>query len=129
IDRLRMARGRAIAPAIVRCAQVRPALQHLAQYSDVRLSGGVALLLAAAARILRDAARLRRVGRVLGGEPVAGPLPDVADLVVEAISVPRKGGDRRRAHIAGGGEVLLRKRTLPGVGHMPAAGCEFIAPG
>ena len=85
-----VARGRTIAPAIVGRAQVRAALDHLARNPDLRLAGVVALLLAPAARILRDAARPCRVGLVLGGEPVGGPFPDVADHVVEAVAVRRE---------------------------------------
>src|SRR5215218_9496219 len=84
IHRLRMARGGAVAAAVARRAQVRAALDHLARDPDLRLARVVATGLAPTARVLRDAAGLRRVGFVPGCEPVRRPLPDVADHVVEA---------------------------------------------
>ena len=65
VDRLGMARGRSIAAAIIRRAEMRAALDHLARNPDVGLARVVAVLLAPAARILRNAAGLRRVGLVL----------------------------------------------------------------
>src|SRR6266700_2411834 len=44
----------------------------------------------AAAWILRNAARLRRVSFMLGGPPIGGPLPDIADHVVDAVAVGRE---------------------------------------
>lgn len=64
IDRLRMARGRPVAAAIVRCAEVRAALEHLAGNPDLRLAGIVALVFPAAAGVLRNATGLLRVGLV-----------------------------------------------------------------
>src|ERR1700732_1573918 len=69
VDRLRMARGRAIAAAVIRRAQMRAAFDDLARNLDLRLAGVVAPILAPAARILRNAARLRCVGFMLGGPP------------------------------------------------------------
>src|SRR5215831_11317864 len=57
VDRLGVARRRAVAPAIVRRAQVRAALDDLARNPDVRQAGIAACILAAAARIFRNAAR------------------------------------------------------------------------
>src|SRR3954465_345235 len=90
VDRLGMARGGPIAPAVVRRAQMRAALDHLARDLDVGLAGVVAPLLGTAARIFRHTARLRRVGLMLLRIPVGGPFPDVADHVVHAISIRRK---------------------------------------
>ena len=51
IDRFGMPRRRPVAAAIVRCAQMRTALDDLARNSDVRQTWIVALVFAAAARI------------------------------------------------------------------------------
>src|SRR5262245_14891565 len=95
IDRLRMSRSGAIAAAVIRRAQMRAALDDLAWDPDGGLARVVAALLAPAARVLRDAARLRRVGLVLRGIPVGRPFPDIADHVVKAVSVGRECRDRR----------------------------------
>src|SRR6516165_3809318 len=95
VDRLRMTGGRAVTSAIVRCAQMRAALQYLPGNSDLGLAGVVACILTAAARVDRDAAGLASVGLVSGRVPVAGPFPDVADHVVEAVTVRRECGDGR----------------------------------
>src|SRR4051794_33034990 len=128
VDRLRVARRRPIPSAIVRRAKVRAALNHLAWDPDVRETAVVTVLLAAAARVLWNAASLRRVGRMPGRVPVGRPLPDVADHVVEAVAVGRVGGYRGGALIAVAGQVLLRENALPCIGQVAAAGCEFTAP-
>src|SRR5690242_14904986 len=92
-----MARGRPITAAIVRRTQMRAALQDLARNFDIRLAGIVTLILSPAAGIFGNAARLRCIGLMPGGPPVGGPLPDVADHVVDAVAVRRKGRDRRGA--------------------------------
>src|SRR5215510_11051761 len=120
IDRLGMARGRAVAAAIVGRAQVRATLEHLARNPDLRLAGVVARGLWSAARVLRNAARLRHVGHVLRRPPVGGPFPHVADHVADAVAVRWKRGYRRGALVAVDREVLLRERALPSVGHVPA---------
>src|ERR1700740_2989013 len=78
VDRLRMTRSRAVAAAVIRRAQVRAALQHLARNPDFGLAGVVARILTTAPRIDRDAARLVSVGFVAWGGPVAGPFPHIA---------------------------------------------------
>src|SRR5258705_8322152 len=97
IDRLRMACGRPVATAIIRRAQMRAAFQNFPGNSDLRLAGIEAPLLAAAARILGNTARLRRVRFMLLRVPVGRPLPDISDHVVNAVAVRRKGRDRRGA--------------------------------
>src|SRR5215471_4036605 len=87
VDRLCVACGWAIAPAIVGGAQVRAAFQHLAGDLDVGQARVVARLLGPSAGVLRNAACLRRIGRVLGRIPIGGPLPHVADHVVDAVAV------------------------------------------
>src|SRR5687768_2804412 len=87
VDRLGVARGRAVAAAVARRAQVRAALDDLARNADCRLAGVVAVLLAPATRVCRDAAVFQRSGLVLRRIPVGRPLPDVADHVVEPVGV------------------------------------------
>src|SRR5262245_266229 len=108
---------------------MRAALEHLARNPDAWLAGVVARGLRAAARVLRDAAGLRGVGRMLRGPPVGGPFPDIADHVVEAVAVGRKGRDRRRPFEPVLSQILVREFTLPGIGHLLAAGSELVAPG
>src|SRR5262245_3334752 len=112
-----MTRRRPIAAAIVRRAEVRAALQDLARNPYGGLTGVVALILATTAWIFRNAAGLRCVCIVPGREPVAGPLPDIADHVIEAVAIGRKSCDGRRAQITIGAKVLSWKLALPGVGH------------
>src|SRR5437868_5188417 len=92
-----MARGRAIAAAVVGSAEVRAALKHLAWNPDVRLTRVVARGLGPSTRIFRNAARLRRVSVMLLRIPIGRPFPDIADHVVQAVAVSRERGDRRRA--------------------------------
>ena len=56
-----MARGRAIAPAIIGRAETRAAFRHLARDPDLRLAGIIASGLGFVARIYRDTAGLRHV--------------------------------------------------------------------
>src|SRR5260370_634178 len=97
VDRLGVACGGTVTPAVIRCAEMGAALDHLAGNFDVGLAGIVACGLSAPARIFRNAAGLRRIGLMLLGVPVGGPFPDVADHVVNAIAVWRERGDRRCA--------------------------------
>src|SRR5215475_11579163 len=78
IDLLRLARGRTIARAIIGSAQKRAALDDAAR----RLAGGQCQLLQ-----FRSARISRRLARVTRPIPIARPLPDVADHVVEAVTV------------------------------------------
>src|SRR5437762_342716 len=87
VDRFGMARGRTIAAAIVRCAQMRSAFKHFAWNLDVWLTRVVARGLGPAARIRRNAARLRGIGIVRLRIPISRPLPDIADHVVQAVAV------------------------------------------
>src|SRR5215212_6917860 len=129
IDRLRVARSRPVAAAVVRRAEMRAALDHLSGNLDVRQRGVVAVVLPSAAWIFGDAARFRRVGLVLRRIPVRRPFPDVADHVVDAVAVRRERRHRRSALEAVLTEVLVREFALPDVGHVTAAGREFVAPG
>src|SRR5205814_9786357 len=119
VDRLRHPRGGTIAPAIVRRAQVRAALHHLARDPDVRRAGIEALLARTAARIVDRATGLLDLSVVL--IPVGRPLPNIAGHLVEAVAVRREGADWRRPLIAVFDEVLPWERALPCVGHrLPA---------
>src|SRR4249920_3881917 len=103
-----MPRGRAIAAAIVRRTQMRAAFDDLARNFDVRLVRVVAVFLAAAARIFRNAARLWRIGFVLSRIPIGRPFPDIADHVVQAVAVRWEGIDWRGAFVAVLMEILQR---------------------
>src|SRR3954467_11389884 len=94
VDRLRVTRGRAVATAVARRAQMRAAFDHLARNPDLGLARVVASFLVPPARVLGDAAALERFGLVLLREPVGGPLPDVANHVVDAVAIRREGADR-----------------------------------
>src|SRR5215469_12397041 len=126
---LGMACGRTIAAAVIWRAQVRAAFNDLARNLCRRQAGIVTSLHRAAARIFRNAARLRRVGRVLGGPPVGGPFPHIADHVVDAVAVRRKRRHRRGAVETVLAFVLVWEISLPGIGHVFAAGRERVAPG
>src|SRR5882672_3739002 len=128
VDRLRVPRCRPVASAVVRRAQVRAAFDDLLWNLDVGGSGVVAAILAPAARVLRDAAGLRRIRFVPRRVPVGRPLPDVADHVVQTVTVRRECGDRRRALEPIGIGVLAGEFTLPGIGHVTAMRRELIAP-
>src|SRR6476620_2840180 len=109
IDRLRMARCRPVASAVVRRAQMRAAFDDLLWNLDVGRSGVVAAILAPAARVLRDAAGLRRIRFMPWRVPVGRPFPDVADHVVKSVTVWRECADRRGALDAVGIGVLPRE--------------------
>src|SRR5215469_5758219 len=126
---LGMACGRTIAAAVIWRAQVRAAFNDLARNLCRRQAGIVTSLHRAAARIFRNAARLRRVGRVLGGPPVGGPFPHIADHVVDAVAVRRKRHHRRGAVEAILAFIFVRKIALPGIGAMLPTGGELVAPG
>src|SRR5580704_5457056 len=64
VDRLRMARSRPVASAVVRRAQMRTAFDDLLWNLDVGRSGVVAAILAPTARVLRDAAGFWCIGLV-----------------------------------------------------------------
>ena len=85
------------------------------------------MVLAAAARVLRNAASFCGIIRVLRCVSIGSPLPDIADHVMKAVSVGGKGTDRRGALAAIGREVLLREGALPSVRHVLAARRELVA--
>src|SRR5882724_12757030 len=128
IDRLRVARCRPVASAVVRRAQMRAAFDDLSWNLHIGGSGVIAIGLAPTARVLRDAASLRCIRLMLWRIPVGRPFPGVADHVVEAVPVWRECTDRRGALEAVGIDVLPWKLTLPGICHVTAMRREFIAP-
>lgn len=65
VDRLRVACSRPVSATVVRCAQMRPALQDFSCDLDSRLTGIVAIFLRTTPRIPRDAACLGRIRPVL----------------------------------------------------------------
>src|SRR5260370_40232144 len=129
VDRLGMARSWTIAAAIVRCAQMRAAFKHLTWNFDVRLTRVVACGLGSAARIFRNAARFRRLSFMPDRPPISRPFPDIADHVVEIVTVRREGHHGRGALISVERKVLARERPLPSVPHLPIATRELVAPG
>ena len=108
---------------------MRAAFKDLARDFDLGQAGVVAVFLASAARIFRNAARLRRVGLVLGRPPIGGPFPDIADHVVDAVAVRRKRHHRRGALVTVLAFIFVREISLPGIGAMLSAGRELVAPG
>src|SRR5258707_7537034 len=90
-----MTRRRPIAAAIIRRAEMRAALDHLARDFDIWLARVEAGFFAPAARIFGNAARLRRIGIVFLRVPIGGPFPDIADHVADAVSIRRERGNRR----------------------------------
>lgn len=129
IHRLGVARRRTVAAAVVWRAEMRAAFYDFAWYFDFRLKRIVTRLLLAAARVVWDTARLLLVGLVSRCVPVGRPLPDVANHVIDAIAVRRKGEHRGSADEAVVAAVLVREIPLPRVGAMPSAGRKLVAPG
>src|SRR5687767_12831382 len=96
IDRLREAGGWTVAPAVVGRAEMRAPLQNLARNRNLRRVWVVADVGTRAARVHRDAARLWGVSRMSWLIPIAGPLPHVADHVMQSVAVGRIHAHRRR---------------------------------
>src|SRR5260370_2788462 len=75
-----------------------------------------------------NAACLRHVTFMPCGVPVGGPLPHVADHVVNAVSICRERIHRRRALIAIFCPVFAREFALPGIGHVLSPWRELVSP-
>src|SRR5271156_4052734 len=105
---------------------MRAALDDLAGNFDIGQAGIVAARFGAAARVLRNAAGLRRVGTVLGRVPVSRPFPDITDHIVNAVAVWRERGYGRRSLEAVVVQILSRKFALPSVGLVLVAGRELV---
>src|SRR5262249_57380690 len=82
-----------------------------------------------AARFVRKPAGLRGPAGVAIREPIAGPLPDIADHVEEPVAVGWKGSDRRGSGVAIAGEILVREVALPDISHVAAVRRQLLAPG
>src|SRR5262249_49258551 len=127
VDRMSIPSGRAIAPAIVRRTEMRPALQHFARNFDFRLPGIVTVLFAASMGIMRSATGVRS-GAMRMHIPICSPLPYVADHVQKSISIGRENAHRRGALKTIAGKVLPGEFALPCIGHMPAIREQGITP-
>ena len=130
VHRFRVARSRAIAAAVVRRAQMRAAFQDLAGNFDFRQARVVAVLLTAAAGILGNAARLRRVGLMSGSTTNPWSTPRHCRSCRRGRSrsaeMPLTGEVRS---IAVAAEIFVRKVALPCIRHLLAAGRELVTPG
>src|SRR5215467_6850376 len=60
--------------------------------------------------------------------PIARPLPDIADHVVEAVAVRFEAADRRGPYVAVLVGVVDGEDALPGVGDRPARAIERARP-
>src|SRR5262249_41047654 len=108
-----MPRSGTISAAIIRSAQERATLEHLARYPDLRLAGVIARGLRSSARIFRRATGFERICFVSVRPPIGGPFPDVADHVVDTVTIGRKRRYGRGAFVAIDGKVLVREDPLP----------------
>src|SRR5262245_39183009 len=117
---LRLQRGRTMACAVMRSAQNRAALDDAAW----RLGAGQRQIPQFwSARIDRC---LPRVTRPI---PVARPLPDIADHVVEAVTVRLEAADRRGPGVAVLVGVVDGEDALPGIGDRLALAIQRARPG
>src|SRR5262249_53879908 len=106
---------------------MRAALNHLARDLALGLARIVAVLRVRAARIDGHAARmLLLVTRYI---KVCGPLPDIADHIVEAIAVRRVCANWRGPLVAILKQVLPGNLPLAGVRHRLAIWLEHVPPG
>src|SRR3954471_9994717 len=126
IDRLRHPRRWAVAAAVVRRAQVRAALHRFAGNAGVGQLGIVTSLPVPTPGAVDGAAGMRGLRMRL--VPVPGPLPDVADHVVQPVAVGWERAHRCGPLVPVLLEVPDRKFTLPGVGHPGAARGELVTP-
>src|SRR6266508_2825498 len=119
IDLLRLARGRTIPRAVVGSAQERAALDDAAW----RLAGSQCEVLQ------RGSAGIDRcLARVTRAIPIARPLPDIADHVVEAIAVRLEAADRRGPGVTVFVRIVDGEDALPAVGDRLALGVEGARP-
>ena len=118
---------RPITAAVVRCTQVRAALDHSPR--DLHCVSRIAALLRTSApRIVRNATSLRDLGWMLGHVPVDRPFPHVADHVEQPIPVRGKHTDWRGALVAVRRPILPGKLALPGIGEVSIVWEELVAP-
>src|SRR5438105_5470801 len=128
VDHLRVARRRAIPPAVVGGAEKRAALDDLVRNRDLRLDGIETRLYRPAPRIARYAARAFSVQHVPGAEPIGGPFPDIPRHIEQPVAVCPEDADRRGPLETVSTEVLPREFALPGVCHLAVLWSEFVTP-
>src|SRR5260370_34449 len=109
VDRLGVARGRTVTAAGNWGAEMRATPGHPSGDFDIRLAGVITCGLGAAAWIFRDAAGFGRIGVVLLSVPVGGPFPDIADHVVNAVSVRHECGNRGGSFVTVVVQILTRE--------------------
>src|ERR1700712_3222868 len=97
VNRFCMARGGSIAATIVRSAEVGAALDYFARNFNIGPTGIVTCGFGATPRIFGDATCFSCIGLMLLGVPVDRPFPDIADHVVNAVSIGRECSHWRRA--------------------------------
>src|SRR5215472_13208313 len=119
VDLLRLPGGRTIARAVVGRAQKRAAFDHPTRRLTARQRQ---ILQFGSARIDRSLARMTRP------IPVARPLPDIADHVVEAVAVRLEAADRRGPYVAVLVRVVDGEDALPGVRDRLARAIERARP-
>src|SRR5215216_3153331 len=127
IDWMVHARRRSVAPAVVRRAQERTALDHLARDGDVGHLRVVALLPVADGRV--DAAAAGTFGLVMIPIPIRSPFPNVTRHVEQPVAVRWERPDRRCPLEPVGPQVLDGELALPGVRHILALRRELVSPG
>src|ERR1700689_3762735 len=108
---------------------MRPSLNDLARYLDLRLRGIEAVIDGGFAPQRITTTGLRLHGQSLVRIPIAGPLPNVSRHIVKTVSIRREGADWRGSFIAVEQEILPGKLTLPSIGHSLAARHHLVAPG
>ena len=123
VHHLRVARSRPVAPAVARRAEEGAALHHLAGDADGGLARDRSYLPSPGRAGSAGAQQgLRGIGRVPGGEPIGGPLPDIAGHLVQPVAIGREGAHRAGALEPVAGEVAPGEGALPGIGQVHAAG-------
>src|ERR1700683_1762516 len=108
VDGLALAGGRPGTKAGVGRAQGRASLDDLAGQVRAGLAGDLAGLRLGYPRVTRCAARVGGLSRMARGEVVAGPFPDVAGHVIEAV-----GAGGKRSHW-GSALIAVGEQVLPG---------------
>src|ERR1700730_14470787 len=116
---LRLPRGRSIAGAVVGSAQKRAALDDPAW----GLTAGQGQVLQFGSSGID-----RCIARVTRPIPVARPLPDIADHVIEAVAIGLEAADRRGPGVAVLIGVVDGEDTLPGIGDGLPLGIERARP-
>src|ERR1700722_16919302 len=117
IEHLRRA-GRGTEPqAVVGGAEMRPSLDHLARYSDLRLRRIEAVFDGGFAPRRITTTGLGLAGQSILRIPLAGPFPNVSRHIVETVSIRREGTSRRCSVITVEHKILPGKLTLPRIGH------------